>query len=64
MCVTQVLTCCLEMCFHAQAAALSSEAVARLDSFNRRTMDGLASRIYFYYAWAHERIDQLASVQR
>ena len=48
----------------AQAAKLSTEAVARLDSFNRRTMDGLAARIYFYYAWSHETIDQLASVQR
>ena len=48
----------------AQAAKLSTEAVARLDSFNRRTMDGLAARIYFYYAWSYECIDQLASVQR
>ena len=36
----------------------------RLDSFNRRTLDGLAARVYFYYAWSHEYTDQLASIQR
>ena len=47
-----------------QAARLSTATVERLDTFNRRTLDGLASRVYFYYAWSHECLDQLAGIQR
>lgn len=47
-----------------QAAKLSLLTVERLDGFNRRTLDGLAARVYFYFAWSHECLDQLTAIQR
>ncbi|KAK9786301.1 hypothetical protein WJX73_008975 [Symbiochloris irregularis] len=46
-----------------KAKELSTQAVARLGEFNRRTLDGLGSRIYFYYSWAHEQTDTLADIR-
>jgi len=34
-----------------QAGQVSERAVARLRDFNRRTLDVIASRIYFYFGW-------------
>lgn len=36
----------------------------RAGTFNRRTLDAIAARIYFYYAWAHEKTGQLGAVRR
>ena len=47
-----------------QAVQLATATVQRLDGFNRRTLDGLAARVYFYYAWLHECTGQLMSIQR
>jgi hypothetical protein len=38
--------------------------VERLKEFNRRTLDVIASRIYFYYSWAYECAGALAEVRR
>ena len=46
-----------------QAKELATQAVARLGEFNRRTLDGLGSRIYFYYSWAHEQTNTLADIR-
>ncbi|KAK9834634.1 hypothetical protein WJX74_006246 [Apatococcus lobatus] len=46
-----------------EAKQLSEAALQRLGQFNRRTLDGLAARIYFYYAYAHERTGTLATIR-
>ena len=48
----------------AQAKAVADAALAFLAGFNRRTLDMIASRIYFYFALAHERLNSLASIRR
>lgn len=47
-----------------QAKEVSLKALERLSMLNRRTLDGIAARIYFYYAWSHEQLGQLADVRR
>ena len=49
-----------------QALALADQTVARIQTLNRRTLDGLSARIFFYYARAHELIGEksaLASIR-
>jgi len=41
------------------ALACAAEAVDRIKHFNRRTMDVLAARVYFYYSLVHERFGSL-----
>eukprot|EP00983_Pelagomonas_calceolata_P051325 1142366-Pelagomonas_calceolata.AAC.1 len=48
----------------AQAKEVSIKALQRLSTLNRRTLDTIAARIYFYYAWSHEQTGQLADVRR
>ena len=48
----------------AQAKVVADAALAFLAGFNRRTLDMIASRIYFYFSLAHERLDSLASIRR
>lgn len=38
--------------------------VKRLADFNRRTLDGLAARLYFYYSLVHEHTGTLADIRR
>ena len=47
-----------------QAKAVAETALAFLAGFNRRTLDMIASRIYFYFSLAHERLGSLASIRR
>jgi len=46
-----------------QAKEVSIKALQRLSTLNRRTLDTIAARIYFYYAWSHEQTGQLADVR-
>lgn len=46
-----------------RARQLSTLAVERLSNFNRRTLDGIAARIYGYYSWSHEKCGQLHLVR-
>eukprot|EP01023_Acetabularia_acetabulum_P059511 TRINITY_DN7154_c0_g1_i1.p1 TRINITY_DN7154_c0_g1~~TRINITY_DN7154_c0_g1_i1.p1 ORF type:complete len:490 (-),score=67.90 TRINITY_DN7154_c0_g1_i1:204-1652(-) len=48
--------------FH-KSKKLVDEAVEKLKSFNRRTLDILASRIYFYYSLAYEALGNLDQVR-
>jgi len=43
-----------------KAAALTTAVVARMDAFNRRSLDVLSARIFYYYSWAHELVRPLA----
>lgn len=45
------------------ASTLSTAAIERLSGYNRRTLDVLASRIYFYYSWAAEKSGQQATIR-
>ncbi|KAI4389992.1 hypothetical protein MLD38_002151 [Melastoma candidum] len=46
-----------------QAKAFSSASIARLKSLNRRTVDVLASRLYFYYSHSYEVTGDLAEIR-
>jgi len=38
-------------------------AVAALAQYNRRTIDFIAAKVYFYYSWSYECLDRLASIR-
>jgi len=46
-----------------QAKACSSASIARLKNVNRRTVDVLASRLYFYYSYSYELTNNLAEIR-
>lgn len=45
------------------AASWSDTLLARLETFNRRTLDPLSSRVFFYYSRAHELCGKLAEIR-
>ena len=47
-----------------QAKQLAHAAVARVSEFNRRTLDGLAARLYFYLSFAYEKTGSLSDIRR
>lgn len=47
----------------AKAKEVSTSALQRLATFNRRTLDAIAARIYFYYSWSHECTDTLQDIR-
>ncbi|GMH04638.1 hypothetical protein Nepgr_006478 [Nepenthes gracilis] len=46
-----------------EAKSCSSASIARLKSLNRRTLDVLASRLYFYYSLSYELTGDLAEIR-
>ena len=46
-----------------QAKACSTASINRLKSLNRRTLDVLASRLYFYYSYSYELTGDLAEIR-
>jgi 26S proteasome regulatory subunit N3 len=46
-----------------EAKSCSMSAVKRLQQLNRRTLDVLAARIYFYYSYSFELTDSLADIR-
>ncbi|GAB2300412.1 hypothetical protein Dimus_034455 [Dionaea muscipula] len=46
-----------------EAKACSSASIARLKSLNRRTLDVLASRLYFYFSLSYELTGDLAEIR-
>lgn len=46
-----------------QAKACSSASIARLKNLNRRTVDVLASRLYFYYSLSYELTGDLSEIR-
>ncbi|CAI5472343.1 unnamed protein product [Closterium sp. Yama58-4] len=52
------------LCYtRALACECAWAAVRRLQQLNRRTLDVLGARIYFYFSLAHERTNALASIR-
>lgn len=47
-----------------QARGVAEHAVARLTQFNRRTLDVIAARIYFYYSLCYEQGGDLENIRR
>lgn len=47
-----------------KAVTWSTTVTDKLTSLNRRTLDGLQAKCYFYYARAHELVGQLDSIRR
>ncbi|CAD7701021.1 unnamed protein product [Ostreobium quekettii] len=45
------------------AKQLADVAVAALGLYNRRTLDFIAAKVYFYYSWSYECLDRLASIR-
>ena len=50
--------------FHEKAVAWSTTVTDKLATLNRRTLDGLQAKCYFYYARAFELAGQLDSIRR
>ncbi|RUP48094.1 proteasome regulatory subunit C-terminal-domain-containing protein [Jimgerdemannia flammicorona] len=48
---------------HLLGKTLSTETVARVQTLNRRTLDQLSARVYFYYARFYELTDRLAEIR-
>jgi len=46
-----------------KAKIVAEKAVARAGAFNRRTLDAIAARIYFYYSLAYESTGNLAEIR-
>jgi len=42
----------------------ANELVDKLDKWNRRTLDPLSSKVYFYYSRAYELAGRLADIRR
>lgn len=47
-----------------QAKVVASLAVKRLQQFNRRTLDVLAAKLYYYYSYSYELTDSLVDIRR
>ena len=48
----------------ANAIQLSEICLQRLSSFNRRTLDAFAAKVYFYYSLAHERFGNIRDARQ
>ncbi|KAJ8624780.1 hypothetical protein MRB53_033310 [Persea americana] len=46
-----------------EAKDCSSASITRVKNLNRRTVDVLASRLYFYYSYSYELTDSLAEIR-
>ena len=46
-----------------QAKETATAALQRVAAFNRRTLDGITSKLYFYFSWTHECTDTLADIR-
>ena len=64
LCLLAVCDVHTEQRLKLQAKEVTTAAVHRLSEFNRRTLDTLAARIYFYYSWSHECCNSLSDIRR
>ncbi|KAJ6849504.1 putative 26S proteasome non-ATPase regulatory subunit 3 [Iris pallida] len=62
-CYLLVLIFLIDQKKYSEAKACSSSAIARLKNMNRRTVDVLASRLYFYYSYSYELTNSLAEIR-
>ncbi|KAL5982978.1 hypothetical protein ACLOJK_017058 [Asimina triloba] len=62
-CYLLVLIFLIDQKRYNEAKACSSASIARVKNLNRRTVDVLASRLYFYYSYSYELTDSLAEIR-
>ncbi|KAG1359450.1 26S proteasome non-ATPase regulatory subunit 3 [Cocos nucifera] len=62
-CYLLVLIFLIDQKRYNEAKACSSASIARLKNMNRRTVDVLASRLYFYYSYSYELTNSLAEIR-
>ncbi|ONK57650.1 uncharacterized protein A4U43_C09F2670 [Asparagus officinalis] len=62
-CYLLVLIFLIDQKRYDEAKACSSASIARLKNINRRTVDILASRLYFYYSYSYELTNNLAEIR-
>ncbi|GAV77319.1 PCI domain-containing protein/Rpn3_C domain-containing protein [Cephalotus follicularis] len=62
-CYLLVLIFLIDQKKYNEAKACSSASIARLKNLNRRTVDVLASRLYFYYSLSYELTGDLAEIR-
>ncbi|KAL0365684.1 UNVERIFIED_CONTAM: putative 26S proteasome non-ATPase regulatory subunit [Sesamum angustifolium] len=62
-CYLLVLIFLIDQKRYSEAKACSSASIARLRNLNRRTVDVLASRLYFYYSLSYELTGDLAEIR-
>lgn len=58
-----IITTLLRYNQFSDAAYLSAALVERIRTFNRRSMDVLAAKSYFYYSLSFEKVDKLDSIR-
>lgn len=46
-----------------QAKDVSDRAYRRLETFNRRTLDAIAAKVYFYYSLVYEKLNRLEEIR-
>ncbi|CAN1134610.1 Probable 26S proteasome non-ATPase regulatory subunit 3 [Linum perenne] len=62
-CYLLVLIFLIDQKKYNEAKACSSASIARLKNINKRTVDVLASRLYFYYSLSYEHTGDLAEIR-
>ncbi|XP_041998547.1 probable 26S proteasome non-ATPase regulatory subunit 3 [Salvia splendens] len=62
-CYLLVLIFLIDQKRYDEAKACSSASIARIKNLNRRTIDVLASRLYFYYSLSYELTGDLAEIR-
>ncbi|KAJ4963151.1 hypothetical protein NE237_023090 [Protea cynaroides] len=62
-CYLLVLIFLIDQRRYDEAKACSSASIARVKNLNRRTVDVLASRLYFYYSYSYELTGDLAEIR-
>ncbi|EIE24637.1 26S proteasome regulatory subunit [Coccomyxa subellipsoidea C-169] len=58
-----VVTFLVDKKLYPEAKEVVTAGISRVADFNRRTLDGLAARLYFYYSLVHEHTDTLADIR-
>ncbi|KAE8057291.1 hypothetical protein FH972_013995 [Carpinus fangiana] len=62
-CYLLVLLFLIDQKKYNEAKACSSASIVRLKNVNRRTVDVIASRLYFYYSYSYELAGDLAEIR-
>ncbi|MCO5567477.1 hypothetical protein L7F22_021169 [Adiantum nelumboides] len=63
LCYLMILVYLIDQKQYKEAKACASFAIARLESLNRRSIDVIAARLYFYYSLTYEMTDSLVEIR-
>ncbi|KAF7817665.1 putative 26S proteasome non-ATPase regulatory subunit 3 [Senna tora] len=62
-CYLLILLFLIDQKRYKEAKICSSASIVRLKNLNRRTVDVIASRLYFYYSYSYELTGDLAEIR-